>query len=115
WDVQRSQQCDGEMREVAADSNALLKSPHCCPDGTGLRVVEPQVVMHIVHHSFDARVTRLVSAEGTPREAAEKIGFAITATEQELQSVWRQLSDGMLGGRRVLDIPCALVADYAFR
>src|SRR5215217_9655759 len=99
------------MREFTADPNLLVMALPCRPGRTGIVIVEPDALMHIVADRLHPCPSPLNTAKKTPRCVRELVGVTVPAAEKIDENIIRKLLDGRLrrvwnhqiGHARVLD------------
>src|SRR3990170_2964247 len=84
------------MGEVTADPNLLGMALPRCPGRTGIVIVEPDALMHIVADRLHPCPAPLNTAEKTPRCVRELVGVTVPAAEKVDENIVRKLLDGLL-------------------
>src|ERR1700685_4665253 len=83
--IHASAECDGEVREVAADSRTLVERLPSGPRGARTLIIEGDVVVDKIANSLNARPARLGQSEERPGRIGQPIRLAVTAAQQEDQ------------------------------
>ena len=102
---------DGEMREVAADTEPLFQTLHSGARRARMRVAEFEMIVDEIENRLHARPARFHVAELRPGETAELVDLAIPATPEIAQRLIRQFLHRHFAG---LDIDFVHIAAVAY-
>ena len=110
-DIEAAAERDSEMREVPAHTAPLgigFRSRTC---RAGVFVAESEMVMHKIANGLNTRPAGRRIFEKPPGFVRQQVGLAITAAEQKLKCLRRQMLDLMLHGIQNHGIRCAAIPD----
>ena len=96
---------------VAADSDSLVERLPSRPRGSRLLIVEHDSVVHIIADPLHSRPTRRHIPEQIPGRLGQQIRLAITAAQQEDESIFRQILNRVLLGIGDHHVRLAGIAD----
>ena len=111
--IHAAAESDGQMRIVAADAGPFVESLKGAAGGSGVLVVECDVVMNVIADGLHARIPWSYMAEELPGSLRQPVGLTVAAAQQEHENFFRQILHGVLPGPEHDFIGPAVVTDDA--